>query len=173
MKTEFNSSAKSAKNIPLVVAIIFVVFIAIMAFIKKGSEGILSVLLELMSWFPSAAICVLVTYLVTRMDNKDNKQIEITESGLTFFYEKREERHRFDEYDGYMKVHVEASSPKFETMKTYLYLVKDHKRIDVINLEIYENRSAFRSELDKHLKYLGKKDISILTHWDGGGKLEY
>lgn len=161
MKTEFKTSAKDWTWNFSIIAII--VTCIIMYFVG----------LEISELIFMGCLFLLIPLFHIIGTRKDNKQVEITEQGLKFFYENDVENHRFDEYDGFMLVIVASGSKWTEYSDVYMYLVKDHKRKDVINLSKYKNNVEFLAEVETYMKKLGEKKISLATHCFGGGNLEY
>lgn len=150
---------------PLWVAVMFVVCIGITTLIL-GVDEMKPIMPVLINALAIALVIGIIYHFSTR---KENKLVEITDNRLIFHYGKEQESHPYEDYDGYMIVYTKSKYGVF----TYLYLVKNHKRIEVINPNLYKNRESFRTELDKHLKFLGNKEVSMFTHWFGGGKIDY
>jgi hypothetical protein len=77
---------------------------------------------------------------------RDYKQIEIQGNELLFRYTFLPDRvRRFDDYDGYVQVlHHEGGS--------YIYLVKDHKRAETIDLSFYKERHDLYRDISQNLK---------------------
>ena len=99
---------------------------------------------ELFVWSFLFALIVMMASLLLRL--RDYKQIEIQRNELLFRYTFLPDRVRhFDDYDGYVQVlHHEGGS--------YIYLVKDHKRAETIDLSFYKERHDLYRAISQNLK---------------------
>ena len=89
---------------------------------------------------------------------KEFKQVVVADGEITYKYLFLSEKmRRLSEYDGFFKVDVYRSS-------SCLYLMKDHRREEVINIDFYKNKEELLAELEKHLKCLGEDNKNIFTH---------
>lgn len=93
---------------------------------------------------------------------REYKQIDIQGNELLFHYTFMPDRvRRFDDYDGYVYVVHRAEGGR-------LYLVKDHRRAESIDLSFYKDRSALFRALRQNLKeldYIDPQDKWFFSHY--------
>ena len=158
---------KSVLEYILISAILFIVLLFL------GVEIDPEALFVMIFAFFIGCIYVAVVWFLTR---NEHHKTEITQHGLVFLDDKEKKLHNFEEYDGFLLVKVLVKvydEDDKDDKKTYLYLVKDHKRKDVIQLDDEEYGQIFLAELEQHMMRLGEKEISDRKHLFGGGRIKY
>lgn len=115
---------------------------------------------ELFVWSFLFALIVMMASLLLRL--REYKEIDIQGNELLFHYTFMPDRvRRFDDYDGYVYVVHRAEGGR-------LYLVKDHRRAESIDLGFYKDRSALLRALRQNLKeldYIDPQDKWFFSHY--------